>query len=87
MAIVEDHPSRGMRSKLQDRGKPALFIGTTHEHTCDTHHFLNFLINCIILSRDVIWLRQTYREFYIISPPTMPAVQTRILITMVKIVQ
>jgi hypothetical protein len=33
MAIVEDHPSRGMRSKLQDRGKPALFLDTTHEHT------------------------------------------------------
>jgi hypothetical protein len=39
MAIGEDHPSHGMRSKLQDRGKPALFLGTTHKHTHDTYFF------------------------------------------------
>jgi hypothetical protein len=79
MAFVEDHPSRGMRSKLQDRGKPALSIGTTHEHTRDMYRFLNLQTNRIILSRDVIWLKQSYGEFYNISPPTMPAIQTRIL--------
>jgi hypothetical protein len=81
MAIVEDNPSRGLRSKLQDRGKPALFLGTTHEHTHDTYHFLNLLTNCIIMSRDVIWLQHSYGEYYNISPPTMPAILTRILIT------
>jgi hypothetical protein len=39
MAIMEDHPSHGMRSKLQDHGKHALFIGSTHEHTRDTYCF------------------------------------------------
>jgi hypothetical protein len=81
MAIVEDHPSRGMRSKLQDRGKPALYIGTTHEHTHDTYRFLNLLTHRIIMSRDVIWLKQSYGEFHNISPPTMSAIRTRILIT------
>jgi hypothetical protein len=35
MASYEDHPSLGMRRKLQDRGKPALVIGTTDEHPRD----------------------------------------------------
>jgi hypothetical protein len=30
MAIVEDHPNRGMHSKLQDRGRPVMFVGTIH---------------------------------------------------------
>jgi hypothetical protein len=32
MAIVEDHATCGMRAKLQYCGKPAMFVGTTHEH-------------------------------------------------------
>jgi hypothetical protein len=43
--------------------------------------FLNLLTNRIIMSRDVIWLQQSYGEYYNISPPTMPAIKTRILIT------
>jgi hypothetical protein len=81
MAIVEDHPGRGMRSKLQYRGKPTFFKGTTHEHTRDTYRFLNLLTNRITTSRDVIWLKQSYREFHNISPPIMPAIRTRILLT------
>jgi hypothetical protein len=37
MAIVEYHPNHEMSSKLQDHGKPALFVGTTQEHTRDTY--------------------------------------------------
>jgi hypothetical protein len=33
------------------------------------------------MSRDVIWLQQSYGEYYNISPPTMPAILTLILIT------
>jgi hypothetical protein len=81
MAIVEDHPSHGMRSKLQGRGKPALFKVQHTNTPRDTYRFLNLLTNCIIISRDVIWLKQSYGEFYSISPLAMPANWTRSLIT------
>jgi hypothetical protein len=80
MAIVEDHPSRGMHSKVQDRDKPALFIGTTHKHTRNMYCFLNLLTHHFIMSRDVIWLTQSYGEFHNISPPTMPAIWTHIFL-------
>jgi hypothetical protein len=37
--FVEDHVTCGMRAKLQDRGKPAISVGTNHEHTHVTCSF------------------------------------------------
>jgi hypothetical protein len=54
MAIVEDHATCGMRAKLRDRGKPAMFVGTTHEHTRDTYRFLRVTTNRIIMSRNIV---------------------------------
>jgi hypothetical protein len=63
MAIVEDHPTRSMHAKLQDRGHPAMFVGTTHEHTRDTYRFLSVITSQIITSRDVIWTGKSYGEY------------------------
>jgi hypothetical protein len=54
MAIAEDHPTHGMRAKLQDRGCPIMFVGTTHEHTHDTYRFLSVITNRIITNNDII---------------------------------
>jgi hypothetical protein len=75
MAIVEDHATCGMRAKLQDRGKPAMFVGATHEHTRDTYRF-----NRIIMSRNIVWTGKSYGEYYNIYPPQLPALQTRIIL-------
>jgi hypothetical protein len=80
MAIVEDHATRGMRAKLQDRGKPAMFVGTTHEHTRDTYRFLSVNTSRIIMSRNVVWTGRSYGEYYNINPPQMPAIPTRLLL-------
>jgi molybdenum cofactor biosynthesis enzyme MoaA len=32
MAIVEDHQSRGMHGKLNNRGRPAMFLGVQPDH-------------------------------------------------------
>jgi hypothetical protein len=32
MAIVEDHQSRGMRGKLNNHGRPAMFLGVQPDH-------------------------------------------------------
>jgi hypothetical protein len=80
MAIVKDHPTRGMRSKLQDRGRPVMFLGTTHEHTRDTNRFLSVITNQILMSRDIIWTGKSYGEYHNIDPPQLPALPTRILL-------
>jgi hypothetical protein len=80
MAIIEDHPTRGIRAKLQDRGRPVMFVGTTHEHTSDTYHFLSVITKQIIASRDIIWTGKSYGEYYNINTPQLPALPTRILL-------
>jgi hypothetical protein len=80
MAIVEDHATRGMRGKLQDHGKPAMFVGTTHEHMWDTYRFLRVTTNRIIMSRNVVWTGRSYGEHYNINPPQMPVLSTRLLL-------
>jgi hypothetical protein len=60
---VENHANRGMRSKLEDRGKPCLYLGRATNHSHDVGRFLSLETNCIILSRDFTWLNQTYQQF------------------------
>jgi hypothetical protein len=72
MAVVEDHPTHGMRSKLQDCGRPVMFVSTTHKHTCDTYRFLSVITNRILMSRDVVWTKKSYGEYYNINPPQLP---------------
>jgi hypothetical protein len=64
LAIVEDHPTHGMRAKLQDRGHPVMFVVTTHEHTRDTYRFLSVITNRIITSCDIIWTGESYVEMF-----------------------
>jgi hypothetical protein len=80
MAIIKDHTTRGMRSKLQDRGRPVMFLGTTHENTRDTYRFLSVITNRILMSCDIIWTGKSYGEYYNINPPQLPALPTRILL-------
>jgi hypothetical protein len=76
MAIVEDHATRGMQAKLQDRGKPAMFVGTTHEHTHDTYRFLRVTTNRIIMSCNIEWTGKSYGEYYNLNPPQLPALSS-----------
>ena len=50
MAIVEERSSRGMRSKLDNRGKACLYLGRTLDHAADVHRFWNFATSRVIVS-------------------------------------
>ena len=63
VAIVEEWSTRGMRSKLDNRGKAALYIGRTKQHAQDVYRFLNLTSKRIICSRDVTWLNKTYATY------------------------
>ena len=49
-----------MKSKLQDRGKACVWVGYAADHAAGTHRVLNPTTKKISLTRDVIFLRQSY---------------------------
>jgi hypothetical protein len=53
MAILEDHQSRGMRGKLNNRGRPAMFLGVQPDHARDMYSFLNLGFMCSLLTGSV----------------------------------
>ena len=58
MVIVTDRT--GLNSKLQDHGKACVWVGYVANHAAGTHRVLNPMTKKISLTRDVIFLRQSY---------------------------
>ena len=50
----------GIKSKLEDRGKACVWVGYATDHAAGTHRVLNPTTKKISLTRDVIFLRQSY---------------------------
>jgi hypothetical protein len=63
IAIISDSRNKEIRSKLADRGFPAIFIGYSDSHDTDVWEFFNYKTKSVILSRDVIWLNQSYGQY------------------------
>ena len=61
IAILANHEK--IKGKLNDRGKPALFLGYCLDHADATFRFLNLKTNKAVLSRDVIWLNKNYGDW------------------------
>ena len=61
MVVVTDRTS--IKSKLADRGKACVWVGYAADHGVGTHHVLNPATKKISLTRDVIFLRQNYRNW------------------------
>jgi hypothetical protein len=60
IAIVNDHKTKKMCGKLDDRGRPCLLLGRTENHHQDVYRFLNLETEQVIRSRDDLWLNQQY---------------------------
>jgi hypothetical protein len=63
VAIVDEWQARGHHAKLDNRGKPALYLGHAKDHAQDVYRFLNLATNRVIMSRDVTWLNKTYATY------------------------
>jgi hypothetical protein len=48
---------------LDNRGKPALYLGRADSHASDCFRFLNLETKRVIMSRDVTWLNKTFATF------------------------
>ena len=62
MAIVKDNRSN-IKSKLEDRGIEAMFVGYSDDHGKGVYRFLNIRTGRIIISKDIIFLDKTYGEY------------------------
>jgi hypothetical protein len=63
IGIIVNNHNKAIRAKLEDRGKPMMFLGHAKNHSSDTFRFLNFATNRIVTSRDVQWLGKTYGDW------------------------
>ena len=61
--MIAIHEGKKMRSKLDDRVKPCMFVGYADDHTKDGYRFLNIHMRRIISSRDVRWLNIIWKQY------------------------
>ena len=52
-----------IKSKLKDRGNPAMFIGYSNDHTSNVYKFLAEN-NYMIMSRNVTWVNKSYGDYH-----------------------
>jgi Reverse transcriptase (RNA-dependent DNA polymerase) len=67
IGIIHDGALRKIKSKLTNRGFPAMFIGYPPNHSNDVFQFMVLGMR-IITSRNVVWLNKTYGDFMQIPP-------------------
>ena len=65
IAIAYDNAP--IKSKLKDRGFPAMFIGYSDNHAGGVYRFYTLTNRQWFHSRNVIWLNKVYGEYYNIS--------------------
>ena len=52
-----------LRSKLENRGMPALYLGHADKHSAEVSRFLKLTTRRVVRSRDVRWLNKTFRQW------------------------
>jgi hypothetical protein len=60
IGIVQDGTKNKIRAKLANRGYPAIFVGYPLNHSPDVYQMYNWETKHIVLTRNVVWLNQTY---------------------------
>ena len=63
MAVIAISDGKKMRSKLDTRGRPGIFVGYADDHAGNVYRFINIQMNRIILSRDVQWLNSFLKGY------------------------
>jgi hypothetical protein len=66
MAIVKNNVK--IQSKLRNRGYAAIYLGPAENHSAEVHSFYNPITERRIIARNIIFLTQTYKEYYKLQP-------------------
>ena len=68
VAIIRDG-RKAVKGKLQDRGRPVLYVGSADDHANDVHRFMTLDTQRVVYSRDVTWLNQVYGDWKGLTDP------------------
>ena len=60
---MEVHERRGTRGKLDNRGKPCIYVGRVPSHTSEVCKFFNIDTRRVNFSRNIIWLNKVYGDW------------------------
>jgi hypothetical protein len=63
MAVIASHANKKTRTKLEDRGRTAMFIGYSDDHEGNVYRFVNIKTYKIVLSRDAQWLNILWKDY------------------------
>ena len=61
IAIIKEN--KMIKSKLDNRGIEAMFVGYADDHAKGVYRFLNLKSGKIVMSRNYVWTNKTYGEF------------------------
>ena len=56
IAVVANHERKSTRTKIEPRGKIAMFVGSADDHTGDVYRFIHLKTQHVILSKDARWM-------------------------------
>ncbi len=62
VGVVLNHAQK-IKGKLKDRGRHCIFLGYAVNHAGDVYRMLKLATNKILVSRDIIWLKQNYGDW------------------------
>ena len=63
MAVIAISDGNKMRSNLDTRGRPGIFVGYADDDAGNIYRFINIQMKKIILSRDIQWLNSFWRKY------------------------
>ena len=59
-AVVANHERKSTRTKFEQGGKTAMFLGYADDHTGDVYRFIHLKTQHVLLSRDARWMNLMY---------------------------
>ena len=63
IAVVANHERYSTRTKIEQRGKTAMFVGYADDHIRDVYRFIHLKTQHVILSRDARWMNIMWKAY------------------------
>ena len=63
IAVVANHERKSIRTKIEQRGKTAMFVEYADDHTGDVYRFIHLKTQGVILSRDARWMNIMWKAY------------------------
>jgi len=64
-----------IQNKMADRGKLCMFLGYSDDHDDSTYRMMNITTRKVIHTRDIIWLNQSYGDYYQVQQPMIVEIE------------